>query len=296
MSVIIIHQHCICKSALTNFIVEKISLNKHITIVMANPLSTIFTLPESSGGSIGTLNAGGGLTGGGDMANDITIALPNTALGEGVFGSTSAATFLEVDAFGRIQNVSTSAFEIPPARIRSLVGLDDPIDETIINTSDNLLVALQKLNNRQQCRFFLGSLSTGSNANFTTVSDLAIDIADSFAYQFDFRINYQTALTSTGIALKLGFVGGSSGQLAAEVRVNAGLDGTASFFCGALTTTSDFVVATAAPSGRTYACVSGTYWANSSGTLSLEFRSEIAGSQVTVIPGSTLVYTVIQPP
>lgn len=67
-----------------------------------------------------TLSAGAGLTGGGDLSADRSVALANTAVTPGSYGSASAAATFTVDAQGRLTAAGSSAIAINAAAVSGL--------------------------------------------------------------------------------------------------------------------------------------------------------------------------------
>ena len=57
------------------------------------------------------LNAGAGLTGGGNFSSDVTLSLDNSGVTAGTYGSATEVAQITVDAYGRVTSASNVAIQ-----------------------------------------------------------------------------------------------------------------------------------------------------------------------------------------
>jgi hypothetical protein len=57
------------------------------------------------------LNAGAGLTGGGNFSSDVTLSLDNSGVTAGTYGSATEVAQITVDAYGRVTSASSVAIQ-----------------------------------------------------------------------------------------------------------------------------------------------------------------------------------------
>lgn len=91
------------------------------------------------------VNAGAGLTGGGSLVNDVTIALPDTGVAASTFGSAATIPVIRTDAKGRIVQATEVAAVIDwrtltnkPTKVADLGVTDVVKDLRRINTSEGI--------------------------------------------------------------------------------------------------------------------------------------------------------------
>ena len=131
-------------------------------------------------------------------------------------------------------------------------------------------------------------LTTAVTNNTVTLADLlSIDIPAAGIYELTGMLRFSTPATTTGIGLAL--VAGS-GEINAHVRIPQAASGTASFYEGAVSTSGATIVSTAVLAANTDypIIIHGSFVATGASILTLQFRSEVASSTVTVRANSFL--------
>jgi hypothetical protein len=116
-----------------------------------------------------------------------------------------------------------------------------------------------------------------------TASGLTLAVAANTTYTFSYYILFQSAATTTGMGLAVNTPAGATISYTAVIPT--ALDGTAASWTGWGTSASDTVLATATPAiNTTYVAHIYGVVANgaNAGNLSLQYRSEVSGSTVTV--------------
>lgn len=81
-----------------------------------------------------TITAGTGLTGGGNVASNVTIALANTAVTAGTYGGNTNVSVVIIDAQGRVTSASNVAIDFPA------VSGNVSVDSIDFNTAANITV------------------------------------------------------------------------------------------------------------------------------------------------------------
>jgi hypothetical protein len=133
-------------------------------------------------------------------------------------------------------------------------------------------------------------LTSSSNTTLTNIGSLTKTVTAGKYYRIEAMILYRAAATTTGLALSIGNTS-AVGTLSATANMTIAADGTASIYNGAITSFGDVVVSTGVPAtGVDYiASIQGIFVCTTSGSITMQFRSEVNGSQVTVQAGSNML-------
>lgn len=133
---------------------------------------------------------------------------------------------------------------------------------------------------------FLPSDHAGvSNATLVN-TPLVVAVSSGVTYAFRYYIVWRTTLATVG--LKLGLTTPAFTVYAATVRHVIAADGTAALFTGALTTSGDSVIGTAAPVANTdyLSVIEGIIRPSANGSLTVQYAAETTGATVTMRAGS----------
>lgn len=125
---------------------------------------------------------------------------------------------------------------------------------------------------------------TSSSIAFADATGLALALAANKLYRFEFVVVYSSSATTTGIGFTLTGPATSLYAAKAEISGQAG-GGTDSIFAGHMTALSSTQVtsgAVVATSTKYLAIISGLLRTTASGTLQLQFRTEVDTSQVAI--------------
>lgn len=257
-----------------------------------------------------TVTAGTGMsvTNGDGVAGNPTVALANTAVTAGSYGSASSVGTFTVDAQGRLTAAASTAISILSSAVTNfastvlstvLTGLSVATNAAVVAT-DTILVAIGKLQaqidaiNVIDAQWFEAyqttQLTNSSNATLTNISDLAFPVTAGKYYKIEATIMHRSAAATTGLTLTLGNTS-AVGTLACTVSMLVAADGTAAGYQGAITSFGDVVTSPSVPAATTdyVARIDGVFACTTSGTITPQFRSEVNGSQVTVQIGSCIL-------
>lgn len=127
----------------------------------------------------------------------------------------------------------------------------------------------------------------------TEHTELTFPVVDGGLYQFRFFVIYQSAATTTGLALGVRTPGGAGEQLCANVSTPlGGSSGTDQMWTGSSRVSSGLVTATStqAANVRMLATIEGIVLVDNDGNVNLTFGTEVDGSAVTVKAGSFVEY------
>jgi len=241
------------------------------------------------------INAGTGLTGGGNLTADRTISLANLGTA-GSYGSASQVPVITTDAQGRVSGVVSTAISILAAAVSNfasavlavpLTGITFPFDNAGVLATDSILVAIGKLQGQIDVWTELiktsASQTNSSNATLVNVTDLGFSVQAGFKYYIEMTIVFQTVNGNTGFALALGSPNGATGTIAAQVNLPVAGDGTAALYTGSISSLGDVVTGSGVPAANVnhIANIKGVFDCANAGTILPQFRSEINGSQVT---------------
>lgn len=133
--------------------------------------------------------------------------------------------------------------------------------------------------------YTLASQTNNSNTTLSDITSLTFPVVAGKNYFFEFTIRYQTAATTTGIALTAAT---PAGILTGLVQAVVAADGTAGGFQGSVTASGDVVTTTTVAAANTDTVVkfSGIFNCTTSGNFIPQFRSSANGSAVQVSIGS----------
>lgn len=240
-----------------------------------------------------SINAGTYMTGGGDLTATRAINHANSAVTPATYGGVNAIPVLGIGATGHVDSASTVN---PTAAL--LTGLAAGTDTPILAT-DTILAALAKLQAEVEAAAFdpwteLNTSSTYTNSSNTTgvgVTELDLAITSGNSYYYEATLLYQSANTNTGLAITVTSPDGASTPGAVMVNTTFAADGAGALYSGTVNTLGDYVTATSVQTANTtFVChIKGNFPASASGTLRITFRSETNGTQITILPGSTLL-------
>ena len=204
-----------------------------------------------------SITAGTGLTGGGDISATRSLAIANTAVTAGSYGSANNIPVLTINAQGQVTAATTVA---NPATI----GI------TAAKTT--------------------AALNSTSNAVLTNVSELALTVTATNTYKIECYLLYRSAAAGTGIVLSFGNTS-AAGTIAIASITQVGNDGTGAGFYGHVTSFGDVVISTGVQTANVdyVSRLEGVFVCTTGGTITPQFRSETNGTQVTVQPGSVIL-------
>lgn len=132
-------------------------------------------------------------------------------------------------------------------------------------------------------------LNNTSNATFVTINEHAINVVAGRTYVFEMLLRFQTAANNTGLGMSIG--GTATGSLTANANAISGT-GTGGLFSGGLTAINGVITTTGVPAANTayLARITGIFVATTSGLIYPQFRSEVNGSQVSVLANSITTF------
>jgi hypothetical protein len=134
-------------------------------------------------------------------------------------------------------------------------------------------------------------LTNASNVTFSTITPLNFSVVAGRRYRIEAILMFRTAATGTGIAFTANTTNTAAGTFSLLTQIPQAGDGTGSTFSGTINAFNDIVTSTAvAVANANYiATINGVFVATASGTVALQFRSEVNGSTVTLANGSNIL-------
>lgn len=132
-------------------------------------------------------------------------------------------------------------------------------------------------------------INNTSNVTFSTINEHAINVIAGRTYAFEMLLRFQTAANTTGLGMSIG--GTATGSLTANANAISGT-GTGGLFSGGLTAINGVITTTGVPAANTayLARITGIFVATASGLIYPQFRSEVNGSQVSVLANSVTTF------
>jgi hypothetical protein len=132
-------------------------------------------------------------------------------------------------------------------------------------------------------------LNNSSNVTFTAITEHTINVVAGRTYVFEMLLRFQTAANATGLGMSIG--GTATGSLTANANAILGT-GTAGLYSGPLTALNGVVTTTSVAAANTpyLARITGIFIAATSGTIYPQFRSEVNGSQASILANSITTY------
>lgn len=248
------------------------------------------------------INAGSGLSGGGNLTADRTISMPNVGTA-GSYGSASQVPVITTDAQGRVSGVVNTAISILStavsdfaSAVRSVIltGITFPYDTAVLAT-DTILEAIGKLQGQIDVWTEIITTADVTNSSSTTptnVTELAIPVVAGRTYRYELTAVYESTANTTGFAITVNTPDTAAGNIAMTARMMIAADGSASEYAGAITTLGDLVIGTSVPvAGTRYICtVIGVFVCTTNGTIQPQIRREAGGgTTVTLRTGSVLL-------
>jgi len=133
----------------------------------------------------------------------------------------------------------------------------------------------------------ISTLSSTSNVTLTNITGMEVSVINGKSYLIEAYLLFRSVATATGIALSVGTTG-ASGTIFAQIHIPVGANGTAGELQGQMTSFSSVVIGTGVQTANTtyIARITGIFTCTTSGTIYPQFRSEINGSSVTILPNS----------
>lgn len=128
-----------------------------------------------------------------------------------------------------------------------------------------------------------GSTTSTTPADITGAS---FSVSAGVVYLLKIHVLYLSAVSTTGLAITLTYPAASYGSFACNLPANP--DGTGGQFHGIINASGDVVTSTGTPLANSTVCatVFGVFKPSASGTMQLQYATEIAGSSVTVKAGT----------
>lgn len=136
-------------------------------------------------------------------------------------------------------------------------------------------------------------LAASTSTTLANAAGLSLAVTAGTYYSFDFVVLFQSAATTTG--LRLGLTCPAFTVYSARVGIPVAADGVAGDLQGWLTTSGDSVLGTGVQAiTTTYAAtIRGVILPSASGTLQVQYASEVSGSGVTIKQGSHGIMRVV---
>lgn len=246
-----------------------------------------------------SISAGAGLTGGGDLTADRTIALPNSGVTADTYGTASSVGVFTVDIFGRITSAVNTGISLLSSAISNfatsvlgtvLTGLSTA-DDSEVAATDTVLVGIGKLqaqSNVWEELILSADHVNNSNVTLTNLSDLAFSATAGKKYYIEYTLLFSSVAGGTGIGFTVGTSDTAAGQFGGQINIPVSGDGTGHVYGGSISVLGDIVVSSGVGTTDTNYILMGRciFDCTTSGTVLPQFRSEVNGNNVTVKTGS----------
>lgn len=136
-------------------------------------------------------------------------------------------------------------------------------------------------------------LTASTSTTLANATGLSLAVTAGTYYSFDFVVLFRAAATTTG--LRLGLTCPAFTVYSARVEIPVAADGTSGDLQGWLTTSGDSVLGTGVQAiTTTYAAtIRGLILPSASGTIQVQYASEVSGSGVTIKQGSHGIMRVV---
>lgn len=163
-----------------------------------------------------------------------------------------------------------------------------------IVATDTILQAFQKLvgtDNQWIELITTADVTNSSSTTFKFVNELAFSVVAGKKYYLEYTILYRTAATTTGLRLSMDTTNTAVGNISRMDNFIVAADGTAAMYTAAYTSFTDQTVSNGVPAANTdyIANAKGIFKCTASGTVALQFASEVNGSLVTIRSGSIVL-------
>lgn len=146
-------------------------------------------------------------------------------------------------------------------------------------------------------KWVYSTMVTQANTTITysAITELTSDLLPVGLYRFRFIGIARTAATATGIGFKIAPASATMSTAIAKWRIGQGADGTAKNFEYDQLTTATNVTSTSTVTANTNFITigEGNFKLTASGTVSIQMRTEVAGSAATIQPDSVLIIELI---
>ena len=206
---------------------------------------------------------------------DHNHAFNTTGVIPGTYGDSDSVGSFTVNSQGQI--ISASTIDIPDAT-QTTHGLMSAEDKVKIDTMLEADFWFE----------FVASTTyiNSSSVAFTNITDLEITVSADKFYYIEYTLLFRSVSVNTGVGFSFGWTG--TGSISAVVNMPVQSDGTNALYSGSITSQADVVVGTGVQTANTtyVANIKGVFTSTSAGTFVPQFRSEVNGSQVSIVAGS----------
>lgn len=131
-----------------------------------------------------------------------------------------------------------------------------------------------------------GDFGPSSSTTPADVTGASFSVSANTVYLVKVHILYQSAASTTGLAISLTYPAVSYGSVACNLPANP--DGTGGQFHGVINSSGDVVISTGTPLANSTVCATmfGIIRSTAGGTVQLQYASEVGGSNVTIKAGT----------